>query len=207
MNVAVMSRSEQKKQQILLAAKELFCGQGFANTSMDEVAKLAGVSKQTVYSHYGCKDDLFVASIESKCLINGVNQEMLSDPAIPEDNLTKFAQHFADVVVSSEAITVFKACVAQADTHPEISHLFYSAGPENMLRILTDYLKSVALIGRYQFDNPQHCAVRFCLMIFGEMRMKLELGLDVADLIDDRTEYINGSVNMFLNAYRVRSGS
>ena len=83
MNTPVMSRSEQKREQILLAAKELFCEQGFPNTSMDEVAKLAGVSKQTVYSHFGCKDDLFVASIESKCIMHGVNDEMLADPSTP----------------------------------------------------------------------------------------------------------------------------
>lgn len=63
-----MSRSEQKKQQVLVAAIDLFCRQGFPHTSMDEVAKQAGVSKQTVYSHYGSKDDLFVAAIESKCV-------------------------------------------------------------------------------------------------------------------------------------------
>ncbi|QQX81726.1 TetR/AcrR family transcriptional regulator [Shewanella sp. KX20019] len=204
MNAPVMSRSEQKREQILLAAKELFCEQGFPNTSMDEVAKLAGVSKQTVYSHFGCKDDLFVASIESKCLIHGVNQEMLSDPSTPEDNLALFAKHFSEVITSAEAITVFKACVSQADTHPEISKLFYSAGPENILRILTDYFINVTKLGRYQFDNPQHCAVRFCLMTFGEMRMKLELGLDVSDLLADRAEYIDGSVSMFLKAYRVK---
>ncbi|MCL1059012.1 TetR/AcrR family transcriptional regulator [Shewanella gelidimarina] len=204
MNAPVMSRSEQKREQILLAAKELFCGQGFPHTSMDEVAKLAGVSKQTVYSHFGCKDDLFVASIESKCLIHGVNQEMLSDPSTPEDNLALFSKHFAEVITSAEAITVFKACVSQADTHPEISKLFYSAGPENILRILSDYFINVTKLGVYKFDNPHHCAVRFCLMTFGEMRMKLELGLDVSDLVEDRAEYISGSVSMFLNAYRAK---
>ncbi|MBP7665126.1 MAG: TetR/AcrR family transcriptional regulator, partial [Shewanella sp.] len=55
-----LSRSEQKRQQVLVAAIDLFCRQGFPHTSMDEVAKLAGVSKQTVYSHYGSKDELFV---------------------------------------------------------------------------------------------------------------------------------------------------
>ena len=64
-----LTRSEQKRLQILEAAMELFCGQGFPNTSMDEVAKLAGVSKQTVYSHFGSKDELFVASIESRCVV------------------------------------------------------------------------------------------------------------------------------------------
>ncbi|ABZ75955.1 transcriptional regulator, TetR family [Shewanella halifaxensis HAW-EB4] len=204
MNSPVLSRSEQKREQILQAAKDLFCEQGFPNTSMDEVAKLAGVSKQTVYSHFGCKDDLFVASIESKCLVHGVNQEVFSDPTMPEDSLLLFAKHFGEVITSPEAVTVFKACVAQADSHPELSELFYSAGPQHILGLLRDYLTRVSELGVYHFANPHHCAVRLCLMIFGEMRMRLDLGLDVSDLLDTREQYINETVEMFLRAYRVR---
>ncbi|MCL1145306.1 TetR/AcrR family transcriptional regulator [Shewanella marinintestina] len=202
MNAPSMSRSEQKREQILQAAKELFCEQGFPNTSMDEVAKLAGVSKQTVYSHFGCKDDLFVASIESKCLVHGVNQELLSDPLTPEVSLALFAKHFGEVITSPEAITVFKACVSQSDSHPKISELFYSAGPKHILGLLAEYLAKVSVIGDYQFNNPHHCAVRLCLMVFGEVRMRLDLGLDVSDLLDEREQYINDTVEMFLKAYK-----
>ena len=202
MNAPSMSRSEQKREQILQAAKELFCEQGFPNTSMDEVAKLAGVSKQTVYSHFGCKDDLFVASIESKCLVHGVNQELLSDPLTPEVSLALFAKHFGEVITSPEAITVFKACVSQSDSHPKISELFYSAGPKHILGLLAEYLAKVSEVGDYQFSNPHHCAVRLCLMVFGEVRMRLDLGLDVSDLLAEREQYINDTVEMFLKAYR-----
>ncbi|WP_220760082.1 MULTISPECIES: TetR/AcrR family transcriptional regulator [unclassified Shewanella] len=202
MNAASMSRSEQKREQILQAAKELFCEQGFPNTSMDEVAKLAGVSKQTVYSHFGCKDDLFVASIESKCLVHGVNQELLSDPLTPEVSLALFAKHFGEVITSPEAITVFKACVSQSDSHPKISELFYSAGPKHILGLLAEYLAKVSEVGDYQFNNPHHCAVRLCLMVFGEVRMRLDLGLDVSDLLAEREQYINDTVEMFLKAYK-----
>ncbi|MCG9729218.1 TetR/AcrR family transcriptional regulator [Shewanella sp. Isolate13] len=203
MDSPVLSRSEQKREQILQAAKQLFCEQGFPNTSMDEVAKLAGVSKQTVYSHFGCKDDLFVASIESKCLIHGVNQDVFSDPSLPEESMMLFAKHFGEVITSPEAVTVFKACVAQADSHPEISELFYSAGPQHILGLLRDYLARVSELGVYHFSNPHHCAVRLCLMIFGEMRMRQDLGLDVSDLLLSREQYIKGTVEMFLRAYKV----
>ncbi|MGS0682852.1 TetR/AcrR family transcriptional regulator [Shewanella sp. 125m-7] len=204
MNAPVLRRSEQKREQILQAAKDLFCEQGFSHTSMDEVAKLAGVSKQTVYSHFGCKDDLFVASIESKCLVHGVNQELLSDPSTPEASLSLFAKHFGEVITSPEAVTVFKACVAQADSHPELSELFYSAGPQHILGLLQGYLTSVSELGVYEFNHPQHCAVRLCLMIFGEVRMRLDLGLDVSELLPEREQYISETVEMFLRAYKVR---
>ena len=60
-------KSEEKRQDILRAASTLFLKEGFANTSMDSVAKASGVSKQTVYSHFSSKDSLFKAAIGSKC--------------------------------------------------------------------------------------------------------------------------------------------
>lgn len=198
-----LSRSEQKRSQILVAAIELFCGQGFPNTSMDEVAKKAGVSKQTVYSHFGSKDELFVASIESKCVVHRLTGDVFIDPSQPELALNCFAEYFGEMIVSPEALTVFKTCVAQSETHPEISALFFDAGPEHLLNLLANYLGKVNQIGVYQFDNCRNCAVRLCLMMFGEMRLKLELGLDAEDLIEGRPEYLTGCIEMFLRAYKL----
>ncbi|ACA85857.1 TetR/AcrR family transcriptional regulator [Shewanella woodyi] len=201
---ANLSRSEQKRVQILEAAIDLFCGQGFPNTSMDEVAKKAGVSKQTVYSHFGCKDDLFVASIESKCVVHNLTEELFADPHHPEKALASFGEYFSEMIVSPEALKVFTACVAQAETHPEISELFYNAGPEHLLNLMSDYLTLVEQAGVYQFGNTRSCSVRLCLMMFGEMRMKLELGLGVEELIEGREAYIQECVDMFLRAYKLK---
>ncbi|CAM3382026.1 TetR/AcrR family transcriptional regulator [Shewanella violacea] len=197
-----LSRSEQKRLQILEAAIELFCGQGFPCTSMDEVAKLAGVSKQTVYSHFGSKDELFVASIESKCVVHRLAEEVFIDPSQPEVALTSFAEYFGDLIVSPEALTVFTTCVAQSETHPSISALFFDAGPEHLLSLLSDYFEDVQKIGVYQFDDCRSCAVRLCLMMYGEMRLKLELGLNADDLIEGRASYLTGCITMFLKAYK-----
>ena len=59
-------KSEAKAEAILHAASELFLSQGFQGTSMDAVAKRAGVSKQTVYSHFANKEELFKACIGAK---------------------------------------------------------------------------------------------------------------------------------------------
>ena len=45
-------KSMEKRNQILSSASQLFLQDGFTNTTMDNVAKQSGVSKQTVYSHF-----------------------------------------------------------------------------------------------------------------------------------------------------------
>src|SRR5215216_1869513 len=54
------SRSGRKRAAILQAATTLFLRNGYRGTSMDEIAALAGVSKQTVYKHFADKERLFI---------------------------------------------------------------------------------------------------------------------------------------------------
>ena len=56
-------RSARKRQAILAAARTLFLRHGYGGTSMDEVAAIAAVSKQTVYKQFADKQRLFAAVI------------------------------------------------------------------------------------------------------------------------------------------------
>ncbi|MGL5074364.1 MAG: TetR/AcrR family transcriptional regulator, partial [Waterburya sp.] len=58
------SKSEEKTAVILQGAMQEFLKHGYAATSMDKVAKVAKVSKATVYSHFGDKESLFNAVIQ-----------------------------------------------------------------------------------------------------------------------------------------------
>ena len=51
--------SAEKSVAILAGAMKEFLKNGYAATSMDKVAKSAGVSKATVYSHFGDKESMF----------------------------------------------------------------------------------------------------------------------------------------------------
>ncbi len=51
-------KSDKKRQQILDAAAQLFASQGYTNTSLETVAAAAGVSKQTIYSHFSSKQEV-----------------------------------------------------------------------------------------------------------------------------------------------------
>src|SRR6202000_2073130 len=61
------TRTGRKRASILRAAEVRFLGQGFKGTSVDEVAALAEVSKQTIYKQFGNKQNLLVAVV-SACL-------------------------------------------------------------------------------------------------------------------------------------------
>ncbi len=199
----VLSKSEQKRLNILTAAIQLFCEHGFPHTSMDEVAKIAGVSKQTVYSHFGSKDILFVSAIKSRCVAHQLSDTLLNDPQDPERCINEFAMKFGEMIVSHEAITVYKACMAQSESHPELSKMFYDAGPMHIFAMLETYFSAVEVKGHYQFGNCRDSAIRLCSMLFGELKVRLELGLDVEGLEAVRPQFIAESARLFLKAHKV----
>ncbi|WP_169908220.1 TetR/AcrR family transcriptional regulator [Metabacillus halosaccharovorans] len=55
-----MTRGQDRKEKILLAASQVFGKKGFYDTKMIEVAELAGVSKGTIYLYYSSKDELYI---------------------------------------------------------------------------------------------------------------------------------------------------
>jgi AcrR family transcriptional regulator len=82
--------SEQKRTAIVAAALRLFLRDGFERTSVDAIAAEAGVSKRTIYNHYGDKESLFLSVIEDTfaLMIGGFVELMdkyLSD--LPDDGV------------------------------------------------------------------------------------------------------------------------
>jgi len=92
-------RSTRKRRAILEAATSLFLRQGYLGTSMDEIAALAAVSKQTVYKHFADKGHLF-----SEIVTSTVNEA--SDTVYDEvRNLQDSGDLEADIVANTQKFT------------------------------------------------------------------------------------------------------
>ncbi|AVF03703.1 MULTISPECIES: TetR/AcrR family transcriptional regulator [Devosia] len=57
-------RQSEKRMRILAAARELFLRQGLRATTMEAIAKSAGMAKPTLYAEYSDKDAVFLAILE-----------------------------------------------------------------------------------------------------------------------------------------------
>jgi AcrR family transcriptional regulator len=57
-------QGEETKEAILTACLNLFSKHGFVSTSIDGIARAAGITKGAVYWHFNSKEDLFMAILE-----------------------------------------------------------------------------------------------------------------------------------------------
>ena len=76
------SRREQRAGRILDAAAELMLRWGYNKTTIDDIVRLAGVPKGTIYLHWKTREDLFLALMEREYqrLIEDTRQRIASDP-------------------------------------------------------------------------------------------------------------------------------
>ena len=187
-----------KREQILEAASMLFVEKGFTDTSMEMVAQQAGVSKQTVYSHFGSKDDLFTAAIQCKCQRYELADLFAATEGSLRDRLLNIGRRFVSLLLSQEARQVHRTCVSQVDTQPEVGALFFAAGPQTVIAGLTEMLEREAEQGGLRLEHARHAAIQFLMMMQGEAKLRSELGIEPQISDEEIDAYIVRSVDLFL---------
>ncbi len=205
MSTAVRGRpkSLEKKKRIFEVAIDLFLTNGFDNTSMDQIAEQAGVSKQTVYSHFRNKEELFSACVCEKCIAYELTSEFL-DPDQPcSETLHKLGHRFNQLLLSPEAIGIKRALCATAEQQPKLSEMFFEAGPKNMISVLTNYLETQSKAGKLSIDDPWTAACQFLYMIHGEAQMRLLLNVPGQIDLKKVDCYVDSCVDVFLRAHAV----
>ena len=202
------SKNSLKSKQILEAAIVLFTEQGYAATSMDLIAKNAEVSKQTVYSHFGNKDDLFSASIEHRCEslhILDLSVVNLTDLSDLHAVLLQLAQRFSQIITSKESCAIHKICAFESNSYPQVSELFYQAGP---LRVLNDVAILMGKVHKKELlniENPWHAAVQLLNMMKGELWMQMEFNTKERISSEEVENYLSASVDFFIRGYTLTS--
>ena len=76
------SKKQERAGRILDAAAELITRWGYSKTTIDDIAKKAGVAKGTIYLHWKTREDLFQALMEREdiLLLEDIKQRMAADP-------------------------------------------------------------------------------------------------------------------------------
>ncbi len=173
-------KSEEKYYLILEAASYLFLNDGFANTSMDMVARASGVSKQTVYSHFESKDALFQAAITSKCRAYHVDTQQLIKATAGSRSLyeclIKVGAQLVRLFQDEDVIAMFRVIIAEAGKNPHVATLFYQAGPRASLEILSDVVERYGK-GQLSKARAHELAVDFCSLIKSELHTMMLFGI------------------------------
>jgi TetR/AcrR family transcriptional repressor of mexJK operon len=200
----VSERSRAKGLQIIEAAGRLFLEQGYGATSMDAIAREAGVSKATLYAHYTGKDELFTAMIAMGTAQHSAALTDL-DLGAPEDlraQLLRIARNHVDLLLSPQGLGMYRVVLAEVSRFPELGRAFYEGGVRVKHALLVDYLTRADAGGALRIDQPRRAAAEFFGMVGSHLQMHAMLGLGVELSQEDRDAIVGHAVDTFLRAYR-----
>ncbi|HEY5972915.1 MAG TPA: TetR/AcrR family transcriptional regulator [Pseudoxanthomonas sp.] len=194
-----------KRASILEAAKRLFASEGLAGASMDQIAAAAGVSKLTVYSHFGDKEALFAAAVRAKC------EEMLPDDLFQQQfkgplrtQLKAIASGFFALISSDEAISTHRMMIAPGNANDPLRKLFWEAGPQRTHDAFAAFLQARVDARELDIADVGRASEQFFALLKGEMHVRMVSGLCDKPPRGDVSTHIEATVDMFLRAYAVR---
>lgn len=193
-----------KRDAILDAAWQVFLRHGYGAATMDEVAAKAGVSKRTVYDHFGSKVRLFGALVRRRRdeMLQGVAAEEL-DERDPQAALTRFAARHLGLAMSPTVIELYRVVLAEVPRLPRPARIMYEAGLDRVVERLAAYLARLMKRGTLRGGDPKHCAESFIGLLAGYPSTQALMGIRAAGA-RRLSAQVSLAVRVFLDGCRAR---
>lgn len=191
---------------ITTAATTLFLRNGYDRTSMDDIAALARVSKQTVYTHFADKEALFTAIVlattdqvdELVQLIAGTFGETRD----LEGGLRELARRFLMELMRPDLLRLRRLVIATADRFPHVGRAWYERGFERVLGTLAESFRRLSDDGLLHVDDPSLAAQHFVgMLLWIPVNRAMFTGNEHHDTKADLEHYADAAVDTFLTAY------
>lgn len=211
MTEPVLGRSALKRHTILAAGRALFLSNGYQGTSVDQIAASAEVSKQTVYKHFGDKQELLLAIVNS-VLETTVTPFLgriaaLADTTDLQSDLTDLAADYLRAVLQEPVVQLRRLVVGEANRVPALAAQYYEQAPARTLAAFADCFSRLHDRGLLKVPEPALAAEHFAFLIVGRcIDQALFCGGPQVLSGIDVDGYVRAGVDVFLAAYQARAG-
>ena len=199
-----------KRRAILAAAEEAFLAARYDSVTMDEIAELSQVSKQTVYAHFGTKDQLFVELVTA--MTRAAGDAVLAESVVPETRaqvaatLERVLGHQLAVVLSPRLVRLRRLVIGEVSRFPDLAGAVFEHGPRRAIATLEALLRELDARGWVLVPDPAMAAEQLNWLVMGApTNAAMFLGDDVAPGAVEQQAHVRNAVATFLAAYGPRS--
>jgi TetR/AcrR family transcriptional repressor of mexJK operon len=194
--------SAQLSDRILDVATALFLGDGFGATSIEAVARRAGISKRTFYHRFRGKEELFEAVVRRliERWMPPFDAALLEAPSLAE-TLRRSAEYMLGVALTAEALALHRIVIAEATRFPGLARILHELGAAAGIERIARHLEQRIAGGDLRPIDPRFAAEQFILMVVtGPRRRALGLGAPLGPI--ELCDWIDHSVDLFLDGCR-----
>ena len=194
------------------AARTLFLRKGYAGTTVEEIATVAGLTKRTVYNNYGDKDALFTEVVAdvlayAEVFARGLHEEFTVGvtAANLRATLDDLGRRLALGIVRSEVIALRRLLIGEARAFPALGAEYFDRAPGQVIEALASGFEHLGGRGLLRVADAHRAAAQFAYLVAGEP-------LDRAMLVgtippkEQVVECAREGVQTFLTRYGVGRG-
>ncbi len=194
---------------IVEAARTLFLQQGYAGTTMEEIAAAAGLTKRTVYNNYADKEALFTGIVvDVMAFADRFVQERREEFAaeLTARTLPPFLRNLgvrlALGILRPQVVALRRLLIGEARAFPALARQYYDRAPRQVIAALADGFTHLEGRGLLRTPDPQRAAAQFAYLVAGE---HLDRAVLVGTLPPNEviTTAAREGVETFLARYRV----
>ena len=199
-------RAERSRRAIVAAARVEFLRDGF-DASMDTIAAGAGVSKVTVYNHFGSKDELFTAVIsqlgdETSARTMDAAEAFLTDATDLRTALSDAARSMIASITAPDVLALRNLMTGELRRFPELGRTWQRRGPARFAAYFADWVREQTALGRLDVPDPEVATVQYYGLTVYPHLVAASLGDGIPGELADRL--IIAAVDMFLTRYQPR---
>src|SRR5512139_387033 len=150
------------RERLIRAATEAFRESGY-RASIDQIASLAGVARQTLYNHFESKEELFreVASGAAGSILVTLDEES----GDLRERLVRFGTAFRAKILGDEGLALYRTIFAEAIRFPELARAFFENGPGKTIGRLSAVLERAMKEGQLRREDPKYAAETLLSML------------------------------------------
>ena len=194
-----------KRHAIEKAATGVFLRDGYAGASVDVIAREAGVSKATLYSHFRSKEELFGAIICQQCNKFVVQAQTSEAAGVgPEEILRKLGQNFLENILSSHLLALYRVVAGEAYRFPALGRVIYEGGPGPARAALAGYFRELTRKGRLTVKQPEIAADQFFGALLGGIHIRQILAVEKPPTRRVIESWVENAVATFMAAHTPR---
>ena len=203
---SIPSRKDRKRAEIVAIAADLFFKEGYAGTSMSQIAAAVGGSKQTLYNYFKSKEELLLAVVRDVVDMNPA--EFLTGPASDfRAWLTQFGCATMQGLTTYKYISLQRLAAAEALRFPEVGRIFDEIGVEPFYTTMTAKFVEAMDAGILRRADPRIAVEQFMEMSAGWLLRRAVWNIRPAPTKAEIEKSVSDAVSAFMDGYGVHGAT
>jgi AcrR family transcriptional regulator len=172
--------SNERDEQILGAAYDVFVAKGYHRATMLEIATAARASKETLYARFGSKERLFEALMAwgASARQPGLRALAEASPERAEEALREAAQELLLLFYRPESIALARLLAAEGALRPELARITEEVAVRPVRETLTNFYVRLVAAGVMPAEDAPASAETFIDVVRGVSLERVVSGQD-----------------------------